>query len=418
MPSLSNASLDLLRASTQLGPAVDAIQVALQANALDWNDALYFADGQGLTPLLRNVWKGAGLNRLIPDSARERIEQAYRDNATRNADARRDFAEIMALMARSGVETIVLKGLPVLDALYDDPAERVLYDFDLLARNQGEAQRGYDALAAAGFTPVPTKAGALVTKHLPSLWRLDGFVRRGYLFDVAQPRPVELHLTLWDENWRGLTIRNLAELWKRSRTLTRRSDMKEKVSEVSVLSDEDTMIHLAMHFSTHLVEREARVGQLLDVARMVLRRGAQLDWDYIVRASEETYTARFIYLALTMAHTAVGAPLPPEKTHSALRAQTPSKLRTYVEREATDDLFAMDYRAPDLSRAYALTFAASASLGEKMGVLHYALMPPREALAEKYHAPRDAAPLPLYARHVAERGREYINARRHSVRAD
>jgi hypothetical protein len=420
MPSTQRlATINLLRSSIPLEPDAPAIQAALASRDLDWNDALYLADGHGLTPLLYNTWRALGVHELIPDEARARMEQAYRDNTTRNADARRDFAEIMALMAQTNVETIVLKGLPLLDALYDDPAERVLYDFDLLAQDEPSARRGFDALLSAGFTRVPTKAEAFVTKHLPSVWRLDGFVRRGYLYDVAQPRPVELHLTLWDDNWRGLKIRNLDDLWQRGRGVrlnapassdARTSGGTGNVPDMHlrVLSDEDTLIHLSVHFATHVVEREARVGQLIDVARFMQRRGASLDWAYILRASSDARVTRFVYLALKSAHMLLGAPLPTNDVVGKLSALAPLGLRQWVEQNAANDLLEMDYRKPELKDAYALTFAATQSLAEKLGVVRFALLPPREVLAQQYNAAPNAFPLPLYARHFAERGRVYL----------
>lgn len=395
-------TIALIAASIPLVPDAAQVRAAMTRPALDWDDVLYLADGHGITPLLYQLWQRLNLLELISPPAQTRMAQAYADNSTRNTDARREFRDVMGMMAHAGVETIVIKGLPLLEQLYPDPAERVLYDCDLLARDETQARRGYETLAAAGFTPVPTKTGAVVHKHLPSLWRRNGFVRRGYLFDVMQPRPVEMHVLLWDTRWRGLDMLPLPDVWAHSRMI------EVADTAVRVMSPEDTVIHLCVHLATHLVEREARVGQAIDIARLLAARVTEIDWTRVLEASAQARVTRFVYLALCAVHTLTGAPLPPQNIVDALRAKTPARLRAWVESGSTQDLLSMDYRNTDLSRAYALTFAATQSWREKARVLQFALFPPLEALQAEY----GGRGVWLYARHLEGRGRVYLDALR------
>lgn len=395
-------TIELVAASVPLAPDAARLDAALSVPALDWNDALYLADGHGITPLLYRLWGAHGLIDRLPPEIQTRLAQAYRDNATRNADARREFRELAAMMQEIRVETIVLKGLPLLDQLYADPAERVLYDFDLLARDRAEAQRGLNALIAAGFTPVPSKSGARVEKHLPSVWRRNGFVRRGYLFDVAQPRPVEMHVGLWDSPWRGLNLAPLPNLWQHSR----RVDVNGM--SVRVLSPEDTLIHLCVHLATHLVEREARAGQAIDIGRFLSAFGSELDWARLLESAERAHATRFVYLALRAAAALTNAPLPSPEILDTLRSRTPTRLREWAEKHSARDLLAMDFRHTDLSRAYDLTFASAQSLYEKINVVKFALLPPLDALQAEYGG-RGAW---LFARHFQKRGGAYLAALR------
>lgn len=391
-------TINLLAANVRLQRDAAQIRAQLAEPALDWEDVLYLADGHGITPLLYCQWRELDLLNLLPEPARNRMAQAYADNAARNADARREFAELLARMTGIGVETIVLKGLPLLLRLYPDPAQRVLYDFDLLTKNIAQAQCGYNALLADGYTPVPSNAA--VNKHLPSLWRLNGFVRRGYLFDVAQPRPVELHTNLWDKEWRGLDVRPLPELWARSE-LVQMDGMS-----VPVLSREDTFLHLCVHLAVHLFERGARLGQVIDVARLLMLDGAPLDWEYTLNAGDAAHISRFVYLALRAVDLLTGAPMPPAAVLNHLRGQTPPRLQQWVEQHSAHDLLALDYRKPDLSQAYTLTFAATQSWREKASVVRFALVPSRETLAEEYGT---RSPW-VYARHIGGRGRMYLHS--------
>ncbi len=397
-PNVRSRSLALLAASVPLDPEPARLAACLTRPELDWDDVLYLADGHGITPRLYRLWDSLGLGERIPADARARMARAYADNAMRNADAAREFRELMEWMARAKVETLALKGVPLLYQLYPDPAERVLYDFDLLARDSAAAARGHAMLLASGFTPLQTKA--VVTKHLAPLWRLNGFVRRGYLFDPAQPRPVELHLELWDVGWRGLDVRALPRVWEKARRV------EVDGVQVGVLGTADTFIHLCVHLATHMIEREARLGQALDIARLLAQSAGDLDWTRVVQASAAARVSRLVYLALCATHTLTGASLPPAPFVAQLRAETPPRLAAFAEQRAANDLLTMDFRKPNLSEAYQLTFAAARTPQECAGVLRYALLPSRAHLDREYGG-HGIVP---HARHIGRRGRTWLRS--------
>jgi hypothetical protein len=177
---------------------------------------------------------------------------------------------------------------------------------------------------------------------------------------------------------------------------------------VRVLSAADTLVYLCVHLATHLVEREARVGQAVDIARFLRLHADALDWDAALAAGRAARVSRFVYLALYATERLTGAPLPPPAVLDALRADTPERLREWVERDGATDLLAMDYRVTDLTRAYALTFAAARSWGERARVVRFALLPPMDTLRAEYGG---RGPW-LYARHLQGRGRVYLAALR------
>ncbi len=196
----------------------------------------------------------------------------------------------------------------------------------------------------------------------------------------------------------------LDNLWTRSRTI----EFDE--IPVRVLSPEDTLIHLCVHLATHVVERQARLVQGLDVARFVRGSVDSLDWEYIIQAAKAARVARFVYLALSAVHRLCDAPLPAEPVMQKLGTLTPARLRAYAEEDSADDLMRMDFRRVDLGRAYRLTFGAAESTAEKIGVLRFALFPPLDASSARHHAePSAFAPI-LYARHIADRTRAYLGS--------
>jgi hypothetical protein len=371
------------------------------ARAVDWAMLLRHADAHTLAPLLYDAWRQAGALDLLPAGPRERLARAYADNQLRNSRIRVELLDVHQLLAGAQVPHLVLKGWPLVERLYSDPAQRFMSDHDFLVPLD-RATAGLQALRAAGFRPLPAK-DEWIEKHLPSLWRNDGYHWDGYLYDPDYPRPVELHVRLWELGWRGLSVRDLPDVWPRAAT------RQVSGQPMQVLSDEDTVVHLAMHFAGHLVEREARLNQLLDLARFVAH-AATLDWRVTVKLAEAAGVSRFVYASLWLGHEIFAAPLPPEAHWQALARLTPSAFRDWLAAYGAADVLTSDYRQRGKGQDYRLTFLAARSAGERLGIARFALLPPMGQLAAKYHL-RHAwlGPL-LYPRHLAERAVTYGRA--------
>lgn len=375
------------------------------AGGIDWPQLLHHADGHSLTPLLYAVWREAGLLDQIPVEALDRLARAYTDNAERNSYIRRELLEIHTILTEADVPHLVLKGWPLVERLYTNPAQRVLYDHDFLVPVE-RAEAGQRALRAAGFRPLPGK-DEWIEKHLPPLWRNEGYDWDGYLFDPYYPRPVELHTRLWEQGWRGLRMQQLPNLWRRAQTAS--------VAGVSMqlLSDADTLVHLAVHFAGHLVEREARLNQLLDLVRFIEL--STPDWEQVWAQAAQANVIRFVYASLTLAQQIFGAPLPPENIWHRFSAATPPGFRAWLAGPGTDDVLTADYRRREKGKDYHLTFIAAASASERLGIVRFALLPPLGQLMAKYNLRyRWLGPL-FYPRYVAERvstyGRNWLGRR-------
>lgn len=365
---------------------------------VDWSQLVHHADGHSLTPLLYATWREAGQLDRLPPAIRERMAQAYADNAQRNEHIRRELVELDQLLTQAGVPHLLLKGWTLIENLYPDPAQRVLYDHDFLVPPE-RAEAGHRALRAAGFRPLPGK-DEWVEKHLPSLWRNEGYPWNGYLFDPLYPRPVELHVRLWEQGWRGLTVRQLPNPWAEAQT--------QIIAGVPMqrLSDEDTLIHLAMHFAGHLVEREARLNQLLDLARLT-QRSTGLAWEIVLGRAGQVRVSRFVYTSLFLAHQIFGSPLPPPAAWQQLTAATPPALRAWLAEHGSTDVLTTDFRRREKGKDYRLTFLAAQSMLERLGIIRFAALPPLGQLAVKYKLRRRWLGPLLYPRYVAERVGSY-----------
>ncbi len=366
---------------------------------IDWPLLLHHADGHSLTPLLYATWCTAGVLDQLPPDIQNRLAQVYTDNAQRNQYIRAEVLAVDQLLTEAGVPHLILKGWPLVEQLYSHPAQRVLYDQDLLVPLD-QANLGQQTLIAAGFKPLLATDG-WVAKHLQPLWRNEGYQWDGYLFDPHYPRPVELHISLWDRGWRGLHVKPLTNPWHKTQTCLIVG------RQMQILSPENTLIHLAMHFAGHLIEREARLNQLLDLARFMNKHQPTLHWPHILLQAGQAHISRFIYASLLLAAEIFGAPLPPPSTWQALTAATPPKFQNWLTTHGSTDVLTSDYRRIEKGKDYHLTFLAAVSLTERLGIIRFATLPPLAQLQAKYKLKHPWQSAFYYPHYVWDRVRVY-----------
>jgi hypothetical protein len=379
----------------------DLVTCLAAANGVDWTALVHHADGHSLTPLLYDLWRQADALEFVPSDIRIRMAQAYADNARRNRCIRQELLEVHQILAEAGVPHLVLKGWPLVERLYVDPAHRVLYDHDFLVPVD-RAQLGHRALQTAGFRRLPAK-DEWVEKHLPPVWRNNGYQWDGYLFDPHYPRPVELHLHLWEQGWRGLQVEQLPHLWRQAQTCPVAG------RPMQLLSDEDTLVHLAVHFAGHLIEREPRLNQLLDLARFT-QQAAFLDWERVWAQMTQAKVGRFVYASLWLAHRIFEATLPPANIWQRLASITPPAFRTWLAEHGPADVLTADFRRQEKGKDYHLTFLAANSMVERLGIIRFAALPPMDQLVVKYNLRHRWLGLFLYPRYIVERISDYGRA--------
>lgn len=368
-------------------------------DATGWPFFFDLADGHGVTPLIADRWRTLGVLDRIPIDARERLLKADHDNAERNAHIRREVIEYWQAITGAGIPAILLKGWPLVEALYESPALRLVKDVDLLVPAD-RARDGLAVLERAGLEPLPYDRDAWFAKHLPAHWRLNGrpvTCPPANMYDPMHPRPVELHVHAWEQSFRGLSLRDPDGFWQRSRIANVAG------CPVRIPSSEDVLIHLCVHWACHWIEREARLSQLVDLDRFMRKFGDRVDWQVVLTTSDAARATRFVYAALSAARKVLGTPSPPAPIADRLRAGCPPKLREWIVRHAADDVALMDYRHPDKGAAYVLTWLCAQTIRDRLGVVRYALLPPREFIIGRYGLKRRWLAIPFYVPYVLSR---------------
>lgn len=214
-----------------------------------------------LTSLLYNsgsaglAWWRIHESELRNSASGELLHQGYRLQALQSAIQEERIGIALGLMRAGGIEPILIKGWAAARS-YPHRTVRAYGDIDLVVK--------------PGDYPI---ARAILDRSEISTWWVD------------------LHKDLVE-----LDDRSVDELFKRSRT----ENLKDL--EISILSDEDHLVLLAMHFFKHSAWRPSG---LCDVAAVVESLSADFDWKLCLGSSKRR--TAWIASAIVLAHQLLGA---------------------------------------------------------------------------------------------------------------
>ncbi len=188
------------------------------------------------------------------------------------------------------IPVILLKGAHLAEAVYKDPAARLMTDLDLMVARQN-LDRASDVLARMGYRPTKSFWSEYETTFSH---QLPIFTGKGLI-------PIELHWTILTPD---LPYKiDINGLWERSQKL-QASDI-----EIQVLSPNDLILHLGLHASMqHKLTGGLRL--IYDIAATLDTYGELIDWSIIVERTACWNANRAIYLVLRLCHSifGIGAP--------------------------------------------------------------------------------------------------------------
>ncbi len=289
----------------------------------DWAALVALATEQKVCPLLYQRLKSRGLDSVVPDTTMQALQDFYFKNAARNLRLCNELKHIVETLSADGVSpagetisVIVLKGLHLATQVYDNIALRQMGDLDLLVPEE-HLGRTADALVASGYGPAKPYSidvDVAVSRHLTA-------------FIKSEIGEVEVHWTLTEPN-QPYTIA-VDALWARAIPL--------QIAGVDVLGLglDDLLLHLCLHTSyQHQFAFGLRPS--CDIAYLIQRHGAALDWRAVQQRAETWGWERGVYLALRLAKELVGAAVPDE----VLRQLEPPAFEEAIVATAKNQIFA------------------------------------------------------------------------------
>jgi hypothetical protein len=222
---------------------------------------------------------------------------------------------------------------------YAEPALRPMNDIDLLFRPEQlpQAEAMLTELGYGGKYKSP-EMGAGVVKHTSTFRRTssdDGATPNPYL-SANSDRTIEPHASL-EESWFGLKVDVTPGVWQRAQTAVLANQ------PCLVLSPEDSLLHICVHFCFHLIQGAPSMVQFTDL--LAITQTASLDWSQFCHHARQRRAAPFALAALTLAQTLLGAPVP-ETAVSTLHQATPSALRQRIANLGLADILHRTQQKP------------------------------------------------------------------------
>src|SRR5581483_8960170 len=261
-----------------------------------WRALVEAARRHGLTGLLDHAVETLGRDD-IPRSICESLRTTLRQTILAASLAYRELGDVIAKCAREKIPIVVLKGAALAKTLYPEAALRPFGDLDLMLRRE-DAPRLRTALLSAGM------------KENDELAR--GF-NESYLGEMAFfPRAV--HGVALDLHWELVS----PAYYRRRMSIEWFWQNTETASfggyPTQVLNPTAQLVHLAVHAGLHHQDR-LRLIWLYDLALLIKRRGAEIDWRAADQFAQEATLARPICAILEQIQDWWSIELPREANH-------------------------------------------------------------------------------------------------------
>lgn len=147
---------------------------SLTAIVRDWNYFRRLANAHGVAAL---VWYNLERHQLlsgVPEEVVIFLRGALMRSLSRNAFNTESMGEVLRLLNKENIKTVLLKGLALENSVYGNSGLRQMSDVDILIKRE-ECLRARKILISAGYVSLPVKSffhKMIITsygKHLPSL---------------------------------------------------------------------------------------------------------------------------------------------------------------------------------------------------------------------------------------------------------
>jgi hypothetical protein len=344
------------------GNSTARTQLQYLANA-EWEQIINLAGQHGILPILYRRIKALDEPLDIPEAALQRLHTAYLTNATRNTLFLHEGGIIFKALKDAGIPVIGLKGLFLLENIYQDIGLRQMSDLDIML-HKTHIPQVFNILDVLGYQPTTyfdIRNENFDIKHVPPLLKPQG------------PYYVELHWTILEEN-EPFTI-DATGLWERA--------MPASIASVDALalSPEDLVLHLCLHLA---YQHHLKLGLrgVCDVAVTLWHFTGQLNWDKLVEIAHTWGATRVLWLTLTLAEDLLGAPIPSE-----IWAQVQSEsFEPWVIEEAGRQLLNREHSkaaiTPDLAK-----FAQEQGIIKRTRQMLSRVFLPKVTLARLYNVP-------------------------------
>jgi hypothetical protein len=279
-----------LVALTAAGPRGEAALLPLLAQPLDWESVVSLATRErAIAPFARDL-RRLGFD-TVPKSVLERLGRMGLVTEFQLASLHDRLGKLLALLARHGIDALLLKGAGLAYTAYVSIEDRPMGDIDLLVRPD-VAERAWKLALEHGWMrrkDIAQERSYEDHQHLSPLEDADGL-------QIG----LEIHIALFTQQ--APFALDTSQLWERARRITIAG------APALVPSAEDQLVHAALHFAWSHEMTFGAWRTLRDVERIVATNA--LDWTEVVRRAKDVRGGTCCYWTLRLARDLAGVTVP------------------------------------------------------------------------------------------------------------
>ena len=226
----------------------------------DWLRTIEAANDHLLTPALWSALRRSGQAALLSEEAQDYLATLHRLNGERNRTLRAQAVELIGALNEVGITPALLKGgLALFDGPYDDPADRMMRDLDILV-------------------PEPSRTAAIAVLERLGYGVVQRYEAGHHAFgDFARSGDrgcVDLHTELVDPSY----VLPAAEVLARARQTE-----ADGVSYFSLSATDRVMhnvLHAQIHYLGNFYRGEMQLQQIFELAALARHFGSAVDWRF------------------------------------------------------------------------------------------------------------------------------------------
>ena len=246
-------------------------------NISHWNQLYDYAKRYNLTPLLYSKMHKLSFIEIVPKIILNQLQNDLNSFSRTAMKREYEVKKILKQLNDSNIDVILLKGLYISEAYYDNPAERPMCDVDLLVK-QEDIQRTIEVLKAIGCVQEQgSNSDIEPVEFISKLDKLNKFTK--HLPEIKTPKgiSIELHWTLDYSSEYNSTNIDMAEIWKTKEPIHVYGSNCYKIH---------TVLHL-LYLSVNIAEDVFRqkILQLFDIFLIINK--TKIDWDSIIVKAKE-----------------------------------------------------------------------------------------------------------------------------------
>jgi len=336
------------------------VNLVASIESADWEELLNLAVQHGLALLLYDRLHSITEPLPLPQPVMEQLHTYYLSAAVKNAVVLHHAGKILRNLHDNGIDVIVLKGLYLVESIYESIGLRTFVDLDIMVR-KADIPDSLKIMQNLGYSVSTYFDPTFILpdiKHIPPLF--------------AEKMPiVEIHWGILEED-EPFTI-DLDGLWQRAVPVNSAGE------SVFALSIEDTLLHLCLHF-TYQHRLRAGIKFLYDIAYLIDARGHEIDWQKVLEISGSWGANRVMWMAFKLLERITGTQVPQSVIVSLEPDIESSALLDSAQHQILADQTDTGNLTPDM-----VAFSHAAGVRGKLSMVFKRVFIPRLVIARLYN---------------------------------